>query len=109
MAIACNLSSGESPGSGWGREQDHSWSSLRSDSPAVLAARARASWVTAPSTQVTVGADNALAVWIYDSADDRPRLLKGRRGPPGPVRHLMCAQRVWDFARGGAGWRPTVR
>jgi len=37
---------------------------------------------------LTSGRDNAVRMWIFDTADGLPRLLKGRGGCPGPARRL---------------------
>eukprot|EP00933_Yihiella_yeosuensis_P038438 TRINITY_DN32370_c0_g1_i1.p1 TRINITY_DN32370_c0_g1~~TRINITY_DN32370_c0_g1_i1.p1 ORF type:complete len:1041 (+),score=177.94 TRINITY_DN32370_c0_g1_i1:85-3207(+) len=37
---------------------------------------------------ITSGRDNAVRMWIFDTADGLPRYLKGRVGCPGPARRL---------------------
>eukprot|EP00930_Biecheleria_cincta_P003547 TRINITY_DN104487_c0_g1_i1.p1 TRINITY_DN104487_c0_g1~~TRINITY_DN104487_c0_g1_i1.p1 ORF type:complete len:1043 (+),score=177.02 TRINITY_DN104487_c0_g1_i1:67-3129(+) len=37
---------------------------------------------------LTSGRDNAIKMWIFDTADGLPRYLKGRAGCPGPARRL---------------------
>jgi U3 small nucleolar RNA-associated protein 21 len=70
---------------GWFLEKREVAHVIEAHSDAVLAGE----FLAGEPVLVTLGADNAVACWIYDSADDRPRYLKGRRGPPGPVGHLM--------------------
>jgi len=47
-----------------------------------------ASFIPGQPVLLTSGRDNALRMWIFDTADGLPRLLKSRVGCPGPARRM---------------------
>lgn len=45
---------------------------------------------------LTNGRDNSIRMWIYDTADGFPRLLRSRCGCPGPVRRMSFYNKTSD-------------
>jgi len=54
---------------------------------------------------LTSGRDNSMRMWIFDTPDGLPRLLKSRCGCPGPARRMSFygADNDKDIIIGGAG------